>query len=235
MRRRPPRVRLSNSGRGGRGWARGWRATAAALGLLAAAAAQQQPIGALAFALDGRYNSIHSWQAEFQQIYTAGLSSQTQGGRLYLEKPGRMRWDYTQPERKTFLVAGNRVWQYTAGSRQASVTDLKSSRDLRTPLRFLLGHLELPKELKGLSYSGLEPWRAGDVVIHGYPLDSGEGWREVFLEIAPGYEIVRLLIVGLDGSQNDIRFSRIQTNARLPKDIFRFTPPAGVRVVPGGG
>ncbi len=209
-------------------------ALAAAAALVVAAAAQQQTIGALAFALDGRYNSIHSWQAHFEQTFTSGLNRQTQSGRLYLEKPGRMRWDYTRPERKTFLVADHRVWQYTAGARQASVTDLKSSRDLRTPLRFLLGHLDLPKELKGLSYSGLEPWHAGDVVIHGYPLDSREGWRELFVEVAPGYEINRLLIVGLDGSQNDIRFSDIQTNPRLPKDIFRFVPPAGVRVVPGG-
>lgn len=198
------------------------------------AAAQQQRIGALAFALDGRYNSIHSWMADFEQTYTSGLNSQTQSGRLYLQKPGRMRWDYEQPERKTFLVADNRVWQYTAGARDATVTELKSSHDLRTPLRFLLGHLDLPKEVKGLSYSGLEPWHAGDVVIHGYPVDNGEGWREVFLEVRPGYEIVRLVIVGMDGSQNDIRFSRIRVNTTLPKDIFRFTPPAGVRVVPGG-
>jgi outer membrane lipoprotein carrier protein len=201
---------------------------------LATAAAQQQPIGALAFALDGRYNSIHTWTADFEQTFTAGLTSQTQSGRLYLAKPGRMRWEYAQPERKTFLVAGNRVWQYAAGARQATVTALPSSHDLRTPLRFLLGHLDLPKQVKGLSYSGLRPWQAGDAVIHGYPIDSAEGWREVFIEVAPGYEINRLLIVGLDGSQNDIRFSRIRVNTGLPANIFRLTLPKGVAVVPGG-
>jgi outer membrane lipoprotein carrier protein len=214
--------------------------TAAGAGLLGAAllgspaAAQQQPIGALAFALDGRYNSIHSWTAGFEQVFTSGLSSERQRGRLYLAKPGRMRWDYQQPERKTFLVSGGKVWQDTAGAREATVEALPSSHDLRTPLRFLLGHLDLPKELKGLSYSGLRPWHKGDVVIQGSPTERGAGWRQVFVEVAPGYEIARLVIVGVDGSQNDIRFSEIRTNLTLPKNVFRFTPPAGVRVVPGG-
>ncbi|MGH9394400.1 MAG: LolA family protein [Terriglobales bacterium] len=197
---------------------------------------QAVPIHELVATLDGRYNSIQTWQADFTQLYASGLATRSESGHLYLQKPGKMRWNYLEPVRKVFLVAGDTVWQYTAGDPEATRTAIKNSGDLRTPLRFLLGHTDLNKELEGLSYSGLEPVHAGDYVIHGRP-PQGEaaGWREVWIEITPAYEIDRLVIGGLDGSQNDIRLEHIQPNRRLPKGIFSFVPPVGVQIVPGAG
>lgn len=206
----------------------------AIVSLLSWAAAQTQPLGDLVATLDGRYNSMSSWQADFTQTYTSGLSRRVESGHLYLQKPGRMRWDYTQPVVKVFLVNGKKIWQYSAGDPTASVTEVKGASDLRTPLRFLLGHTDLARELDGLSYSGLEPWHPGDSVLHGKPQQAdAAGWSEVWIEVTPAYEIDRLVIGGLDGSQNDIRLSRIQPNSKLPKDTFKFVPPPGVRVVAG--
>ncbi|MGH9488771.1 MAG: LolA family protein [Terriglobales bacterium] len=199
--------------------------------------AQTVPLHLAVETLDSRYNSIRNWEAEFTQIYTSGLQTRTESGRLYLQKPGRMRWDYSDPVHKVFLVAQNRVFQYAQGGNEATVTKVQNLSDLRTPLRFLLGHTELAKELNELSFSGLEPWHKGDMVIHGVPKQAvGEaGWRELWIEFTPQYRIVRLLILGLDGSQNDLRFSGIRVNMRLPGGIFDFKPPAGVKVIPGGG
>jgi len=195
---------------------------------------QALPLSQLVATLDGRYNSLQSWQADFTQIYTSGLQSRTESGHLYLQKPGRMRWDYEQPLKKVFIVNGKQIWQYTAGDPEATVTRIANANDLRTPLRFLLGHTDLNRELDQLSYSGLEPWHAGDAVIHGVPHAQEAGsWREVWIEITPAYEIDRLVIAGVDGSQNDIRLSHIQPNLKLAKQLFNFTPPPGVKVVPG--
>lgn len=195
---------------------------------------QAVPVQELVATLDGRYNSITSWQADFTQTYTAGLAEHSESGHLYLQKPGKMRWDYTQPARKLFLVAGKNIWQYTAGDATATLTTIANDSDLRTPLRFLLGHTELEKELDGLSYSGLEPLHAGDVVIHGKPRTAEAGWGEVWIEVTPAYEIDRLVIGGLDGSRNDIGLSHIEVNAKLGKETFEFKAPPGVRLVPGG-
>lgn len=194
---------------------------------------QALPLSQLVETLDGRYNSMHSWEADFTQTYTSGLTTRSESGKLYLQKPGRMRWDYTQPVVKHFIVNGSDVWQYTAGDNEATVTEIKNEADLRTPLRFLLGHTDLNKELDRLSYSGLVPWHAGDYVIHGYPhADEAGSWREVWIEITPVYEIDRLVIVGVDGSQNDIRLSHIRPNVELDRGLFDFKPPPGVRIVP---
>ena len=196
--------------------------------------AQTMPVEKLVYTLDGRYNSMHSWQADFVQIYTSGLKSRSETGHLYLQKPGRMRWDYLRPVKKVFLVNGQQVWQYIDGDREATLTKIQDSGDLRTPLRFLLGHIDLPKELDQLSYSGRKPLHAGDSMIYGKPKPQEAGaWREVWIEITPAYEIDRLIITAVDGSQNDIRLSRIEPNSKMPAGIFDFTPPPGVRVAPG--
>lgn len=212
----------------------GWRIPAAVAALALGAIGQQQPIGELVATLNGRYNSMHSWQADFTQVYTRGLDRRVESGRLYLQKPGRMRWNYTQPQAKQFVVSGKNIWQYTAGDPEATLTTIQSDSDLRTPLRFLLGHTDLAKELDDLAYSALAPLHPGDLVIHGRPQAAeSAGWREVWIEVTPAYEIERLLITGLDGSQNDIELSHIQPNVQLPAHLFEFQPPPGVRVVPG--
>ncbi|MGH9518139.1 MAG: LolA family protein [Terriglobales bacterium] len=192
------------------------------------------PLAALLFTLDGRYNSMHSWEADFSQTYTSGFTATTEFGHLYLRKPGRMRWDYAQPTRKTFIVNGNKIWQYTAGDAHATLTSVAASQDLRTPLRYLLGHIDLPKQLNDISYSGLTPWHAGDYVIHGAPRrDEATAWSEVWIEITPAYEMDRIVIASPDGGRNDIRFSHIHPNIRLSGSLFTFTPPPGVTLVPG--
>lgn len=206
-----------------------------ALLLLLPAIPQGLPLSSLLFTLDGRYNSMHSWEADFSQTYSSGFAATTEFGHLYLQKPGRMRWEYLQPTRKTFLVNGKKVWQYTAGDAHATLSTVAAASDLRTPLRYLLGHTDLPKELNDISFSGLTPWHAGDYVIHGSPLAAeASAWSEVWIEITPAYEIDRILIASPDGSRNDIRFSHIRPNVSFHRDLFHFIPPPGVTIVAGG-
>jgi outer membrane lipoprotein carrier protein len=195
--------------------------------------AQSLPIDRLVAIVDARYNSLTTLRANFVEIYTEANQSRTESGVLYLQKPGRMRWDYLQPQRKLFLVDGHDAWLYVYGDEQAERTSLKSYADLRTPLRFLLGHTNLRRELADLSYGGLNPLVTGDVVMRGVPRFLTDQFTEMLLEITPYYDISRIVIRSRDGSQVDFRLSDIDANRRLPASLFHFTPPAGVRVVTG--
>ena len=204
--------------------------------LIADAAAPAPDFGSvsqLADRVDHRYNALKTLEARFVEIYAEGNQNRAESGTLYLSKPGRMRWQYEQPQRKLFLVDGHHVWLYVAGDRQAQRSDLKNSDDLKTPLRFLLGHTHLKKELGGLSYGGLNPMHAGDTVIRGVPTRMTDQYREVILEVTPSFLIDRIVIRGVDGSQTDIRLSAIQPNAPIAESLFHFTPPPGVTVVAG--
>jgi outer membrane lipoprotein carrier protein len=194
---------------------------------------QSLPIDRLVAIVDARYNSLTTLRANFLEIYTEGNEARTESGVLYLQKPGRMRWDYLQPQHKLFLVDGRNAWVYIDGDQQAERTSLKTFSDLRTPLRFLLGHTNLRRELADLSYGGLDPLQPGDVVMRGVPRFLSDQFSEMLLEITPAYDITRIVIRARDGSQTEIRLSNIEANRRLPAGLFRFTPPPGVRVVTG--
>lgn len=210
---------------------------AAACGLRAAppsppARAAAMDLNTLIQIVDARYNSLVTLRADFTEIYTGQGQSREESGVLYLRKPGRMLWRYQQPQPKIFLVDGRDVWLYVLGDRQAQRKTLKQSDDLRTPLRWLLGKMDLPRELSGLSFGGLDPLTPGDWVVRGAPRFLGDQFREVLLEITPAYDISRIVIRAQDGTQTDFRLANVSGNLRLPAALFRFTPPPGVKIVP---
>lgn len=185
--------------------------------------------------VNARYDSLTTMRADFTEIYTGGGQNREESGVLYLRKPGKMLWQYRQPQAKIFLVDGRRAWLYVAGDSQAQEQTIKNSSDLRTPLRWLLGKMNLNREMAGLSFGGLDPLTPGDKVIRGAPRFMEDRFREVLLEVSPAYDITRIVIRQQDGTQIDFRLSQIQANIRLPSSLFRFTPPPGVKTVPATG
>ncbi|PNB02466.1 outer membrane lipoprotein carrier protein LolA, partial [Pseudomonas sp. FW306-2-11BA] len=61
------------------------------------------------------------------------------------------RWNYDQPEGKLFVLDGKYAWFFTPGDAQVQRVPAKQLDDLRSPLRFLLGHTQLKKELGSLT------------------------------------------------------------------------------------
>lgn len=208
------------------------RTERAGTGAPPASAAADPALEQLVQIVDARYNSLTTLRAEFIEIYTGSGESHGESGMLYLRKPGKMLWQYREPQPKIFLVDGRNVWLYVRGDAEAEQRSLKNSSDLRTPLRWLLGKMELKKELSDLSFGGLNPLTPGDWVVRGAPRFMTDQFREVLLEISPAYDITRIVIRSVDGTQTDFRLSQIEGNRQLPAALFRFTPPPGVKVVP---
>ena len=117
---------------------------------------------AIARTVDDHYNHLTSLRARYTEHY-AGLGlDRTESGTLLLKKPGRMRWVYDTPRGKLFLLDGQSAIFYTPGDTQAQRIPARQLDDLRSPLRFLLGHTELAKELDHLTLTvvsgGLMNW-----------------------------------------------------------------------------
>jgi outer membrane lipoprotein carrier protein len=126
---------------------RGFRALLVGFVAFAATAASAQTPGAILHAVDEHYNHLTSLRTRYTEHYTGLGLDRTESGTLTLRKPGRMRWAYDTPAGKLFLLDGKFAWFYTPGGPQAQRISAKQMDDLRTPLRFLLGHTELGKEL----------------------------------------------------------------------------------------
>jgi outer membrane lipoprotein carrier protein len=120
----------------------------------------------LAQRVDRHYNSLHSLKAGFSETYQGLGTDRTESGTLLLLKPGRMKWDYSSPPGKIFVLDGKYAWSYTRGDAQAERIPAKELNDLRSPLRYLLGHAELGRELDNLKVA---PAANGQFTLTGIP------------------------------------------------------------------
>ena len=201
--------------------------------LLTGVVAQSAKPSQLARIVDAHYNHLHSLQADFVEVVRSGRDVRTESGEVYLQKPGRMRWDYRQPRVKTFRVTGKTVWLYVDGEHQAQRTTVKNLDGLQSPLRLLLGHTHLSKEINGLRLSSQVSPEGTGGVLEGAPRAMADLYRAIRLEVTPQGVITRLQLWQVDGAEVDLRLSHLRENVIFPAEWFHFAPPPGVEIVAG--
>jgi outer membrane lipoprotein carrier protein len=188
----------------------------------------------LAHAVDEHYNHLRSLEANFTETYRGEGTERVESGTLWLKKPRKMRWEYRSPREKLFVSDGQSVWFYLPAERQLRRTELRKLDDLRSPVAFLLGKAKLEKELRGLSKATDQmPMAAGNTVLRGVPEAMAEQVSEVQLEVAPGNQIARIVLIEADGGTTEFRFSDWKENVEVSDSRFEFTPPPGVEIVEG--
>ncbi len=180
-------------------------------------------------AVDSHYNHLSSLQARYTEHYTGMGMDRVESGVLLLKKPGRMRWSYDTPAGKLFLLDGKNGWFYTPGDPQAQRVSAKQLDDLRSPLRFLLGHTELRRELENVS---VKPAVSG-YEITGIPRGLTQRVRSLTLIATPTGTILTMRLEEIDGATTSFAFADQRENAPVKDSDFRFVPPPGVTVVDG--
>ena len=205
-----------------------------ALALTSTTLAQTPTAADLAKKVDAHYNHLQSLQARFSERYQGMGLDRTESGTLTLRKPGRMRWAYDAPSGKLFVLDGKNAISYTPGDSQATRTPAKQLDDLRSPLRFLLGHTELAKELDRLTLSpvGLENTQTG-YTLSGAPKGMQQTVRSIGLTVDSTGQIHSMRIEQVDGSTTSFVFTAIRENIPTNDADFTFTPPAGVTLIDG--
>jgi outer membrane lipoprotein carrier protein len=179
--------------------------------------------------VDDHYNHLGSLRAHYTEHYTGMGMDRTEEGTLLLKKPGRMRWSYAAPVGKVFVLDGKFAWFYTPGDAQATRVPAKQLDDLRSPLRFLLGHTQLRKELDNLVVT---PNGSG-FQISGVPKGMAQRVKSLSLLVTAAGAIERMRLEEVDGAVTEFAFSGIQENVPVKDADFAFIPPAGVTVVEG--
>jgi outer membrane lipoprotein carrier protein len=179
--------------------------------------------------VDDHYNHLASLRAHYAEHYSGMGMDRTEEGTLLLKKPGRMRWSYAAPVGKVFVLDGKFAWFYTPGDAQATRVPAKQLDDLRSPLRFLLGHTQLKKELDNLAAVPDGP----DFRISGVPKGMEQRVRLLSLWVKSDGAIDRMRLEEMDGAVTEFTFSDMRENVPVKDSDFAFIPPAGVSVVEG--
>ena len=183
----------------------------------------------LAQRVDKYYNGLHSLRTNFTETFRGMGMDREERGTLLLRKPGKMHWSYSDPAGKIFLLDGKFAWFYSPGDAQIERVSASQLDDLRSPLRFLLGHTQLQKELAGLTLSST----ADGFELSGVPKGMENRVEKIVLGVNSEGVIHSMSITETDGAQTSFTFKDSQANPPAPDAEFVFHPPPGVPVVDG--
>jgi outer membrane lipoprotein carrier protein len=186
-----------------------------------------------------RYDQAKDFHARFSQNYSRGVVGRAtlSTGTLTFKKPGRMRWDYEKPEPRMFLSNGQVLWLYEPTEKQAFKQDLKASQ-LPAALAFLMGKGKItdefevafakqPKDAKDKL-----PGRPEDIRLALSPKQPQSTYKSILFVVDPKEFLVReSVLVDAQGNSNHFVFDGIEVNTKVADSLFKWTPPAGVRVV----
>jgi outer membrane lipoprotein carrier protein len=178
--------------------------------------------------VEGRYNKPKTLQVLFKEEYTpSGHGRRTESGILMLRRPGKMRWQYSQPPGKLFISDGKLVWLYTPAENRVEKMKFQESDDMRVPLAFLLGKLHFDKEFRNIQGKS-EP---GGTRITAEPKTDNMPYSAVEFVVAPDFHISEVKVTGFDKSILRFVFEQERLDPNLDGKLFTFQMPKGAELV----
>jgi outer membrane lipoprotein carrier protein len=199
---------------------------------LAGGAPAEPPAGAAedwARRVEARHRRATDLTARFTQSYRSGLIGRemVEEGTLALKPPGRMRWEYQKPEKKTFVSDGKTYYFYVPSDKQVIVRESAAERSL--PALLLSGRGEILAHFE----VALEPPSGELTRLRLVPRKPDPEIEHATLWVDAAAVIRSVEIVDAQGNRSRFDFASIKENQGLPDATFRFEPPRGVEVITG--
>jgi outer membrane lipoprotein carrier protein len=174
------------------------------------------------------YSSSPSVSCTFVQTYAPAGFAETapETGRLILQAPDRVRFDYDGPEGKVFTFDGKAGRQFVAADRQLVVRTLRPEERARLPLVFL----ESPESLLARYAARAAARDAGLTELTLTPRAGGDPKSVTLLAAASG-EVKRLLLVDAAGNRTTFTFTQKMPGPKRPDSDFALVPPEGTKIL----
>jgi outer membrane lipoprotein carrier protein len=195
-----------------------------------------RPAADLARAVQQRYDTVHDFSAEFTHTYEGGALHKkvTERGTVEIKKPGRMRWEYTDPEKKLFVADGSEIYSYIPADRQVIVSPMPTNDQATTATLFLTGKGNITRDFT-VSYASVPDAPPETVALKLLPRLPERDYDALTLAVdAKSLQIRMLVAVDRQGGKSTFTFSGIKENTGLADKIFTFKIPRGTDVVRTG-
>jgi len=189
--------------------------------------------------VQARYEKTRDLQADFKQnTKIEGFATPiASSGRVYIKKPGRLRWDYLDPNVEEIYVNKDEVMMYVPEHQQVLIGKLSQMAASKAPLQLLQGVAKLEEEFQVEPTAGEKRGAGGVPLITLLPKQTEESEpvrtvNRIVLEVQPKTFFIKIVSIHeISGNVSTFEFTNLKPNQGLKNDLFEFTVPAGVEVV----
>jgi outer membrane lipoprotein carrier protein len=193
---------------------------------LLAESAQQKTLNAI----QKQFDTVNTFKADFEQKSFVKLMNQTQKakGKVLIEKPGKMRWEYKAPEPQILVSDRKTLWLYVPEDEQVTKVPVASIYSSNTPALFLSGRGKLAEIFNILQVVEEE----NEITVALGPKSEDQNLDRLVLYVDnKNYQITGSTVYDKLGNKTDIRFQNIKINVDIPAETFQFNIPEGVELL----
>ncbi len=210
------------------------RDAAGAVPAAAVQSAQNPAVNEILERAAAAYENVRSMQAEFTMTMTNPLLRRTTNSRgtLYQRRPDRIALRFSEPAGDVIIGDGRHFWIYYPSVDEQQVIRMPAGQGAA-------GGVDLHAQFVG------DPTERFRATLHGTEQVAGRPAHVLTLEPrgpvaytalrvwldTDDYLARRFEIVEESGAVRRFEFTRLRTNLTLEDATFRFTPPAGARIV----
>jgi len=191
--------------------------------------AEESAAESLVRRLEAHEARVADLTARFVQTYRSGVLGRevVERGVLSIKRPGRMLWEYKDPEKKTFVADGKSYYFYVPADRQVVVRDQDRERSI--PSLLLSGQGDILSQFE----VGLEGTPSGRPRLRLTPRKPEPEFERVFVDLDAADRVRGIQVEDAQGDRSRFEFDDIRENVDLPDRLFRFQVPPGVEVIRG--
>lgn len=201
----------------------------------AAAGQTRPPAAETARALQQRYDQVKDFSADFLHTYEGGVLKRkqpTERGTVQVKKPGRMRWEYTSPEKKTFVSDGRMIYSHVPADKQVIRSAMPAEDEATTAVLFLAGKGNLTRDFN-VSY--VDGGAADTWTLRLDPKLKQRDYDWLVVEVdRKSLQIRGLTAADQQGGRSTFKFSNYRENTGIDDKVFVFKIPRGTDVINAG-
>ncbi|MBL4583120.1 MAG: outer membrane lipoprotein chaperone LolA [Pseudomonadales bacterium] len=189
------------------------------------------PAGSVVAELSSLLGLNHTFSAYFEQsVYNhRGRGIQESHGRIWVERPGRFRWQATEPFPQTVVSNGDKLWFYDPDLEQVTIRKFDNQL-AATPGLLLSGEVEQLDQSFVVINGAVMPQIKGVKRYILTPRNADSLFAELELVFKERQLVAMQIRDGL-GQLTEFRFSDVTVNQPIDSAQFQFVVPEGVDVI----
>ena len=184
--------------------------------------------------LQTKYDRVRDFTADFTQNHVSLLKKKgsQHSGKLQVKKPGKMRWDYTAPQKQLFVSDGTTIYLWVPADNQVTMSPLPKQDAATSASMFLVGRGNLVRDFT-VAFTQNAPQGTYGLRLQPKIAERDYDWLELVVD-RTSFQILQLTAANKQGGQDTFTFANFKENVGLSDKTFEFKIPRGADVIHAG-